>query len=91
LLYSYTVVTSDYFVEHEQGAGQPAFAYRKRDTNAIRDSRNVCTAYFIEAMEWITSRTQEELDGKITCPKCAAKLGNYNWAGECISGEKRVK
>lgn len=40
---------------------------------------DLCSStYFIEPLSWINSITQSE-SGKITCPKCKAKLGSYNW------------
>ncbi|CAG8640071.1 15512_t:CDS:2, partial [Gigaspora rosea] len=46
-----------------------------------------------QGSDWIfledkqSDKEEGELDGKIKCPKCKAKLGNYNWAGmQCSCG-----
>ncbi|CAG8795916.1 28871_t:CDS:2 [Dentiscutata erythropus] len=62
------------------------------------NSKPLCSSYFVEPLDWIFSednqndkeendKEENELDGKIKCPKCKAKLGNYNWAGmQCSCG-----
>ncbi|CAG8462514.1 1645_t:CDS:2 [Ambispora gerdemannii] len=60
-----------------------------RDASIKNDvDQNIkCSAYFIEPLQWIIDAHQGELDGKILCPKCNSKLGNYNWAGmQCSCG-----
>ncbi|KAI9312175.1 hypothetical protein BX666DRAFT_1866685, partial [Dichotomocladium elegans] len=53
----------------------------------ISSSRNQCSSYFIEPMEWMTNITEGQLEGRIDCPKCMAKLGQYNWSGaQCSCG-----
>ncbi|KAJ8596152.1 hypothetical protein M405DRAFT_805862 [Rhizopogon salebrosus TDB-379] len=45
-----------------------------------------CSGYFVEPMKWMEPFLQSgHLAGKINCPKCNAKLGNYDWAGVCCS------
>jgi dual specificity phosphatase 12 len=45
-----------------------------------------CSGYFVEPMKWMEPFLESgELAGKIICPKCSAKLGNYDWAGVCCS------
>jgi dual specificity phosphatase 12 len=40
----------------------------------------------ISQMKWMEPFLQSgHLAGKINCPKCNAKLGNYDWAGVCCS------
>lgn len=50
-----------------------------------------CSGYFLEPLDWMRSFLDEGMvEGKIVCPnaKCAAKLGNYAWAGvKCACGE----
>ncbi|KAK7580511.1 hypothetical protein V9T40_001140 [Parthenolecanium corni] len=51
---------------------------------------DLCSStYFIEPLTWINSITQSE-SGKITCPKCKAKLGSYNWVmgSQCSCGAR---
>lgn len=35
-------------------------------------------------MKWMTT---DEYTGKICCPSCGEKLGNYNWGGRQCQGE----
>jgi len=45
-----------------------------------------CSGYFVEPMKWMEPFLKSgHLAGKIICPKCNAKLGNYDWAGVCCS------
>ncbi|KAF0531895.1 dual specificity protein phosphatase 12 [Gigaspora margarita] len=94
-----TLISNEDFVTHTQGSGQTAFSYNKRDNSYSSmmkekyNSKPLCSSYFIEPLDWIFSedkqsdKEESELDGKIKCPKCKAKLGNYNWAGmQCSCG-----
>ncbi|KNC96191.1 uncharacterized protein SPPG_08345 [Spizellomyces punctatus DAOM BR117] len=69
-------------VEHESGAGQAAFGYRKR-AMTLTPTVSQCASYHIEPVEWIKGVNDGELEGKIVCPnpKCEAKLGAWSWAG----------
>ncbi|THV03450.1 hypothetical protein K435DRAFT_278235 [Dendrothele bispora CBS 962.96] len=43
-----------------------------------------CSGYFVEPLKWMEPFLESgEVAGKIICPnkRCAAKLGNYDWAG----------
>lgn len=63
-------------VQHEKGIGQSAFEYRKR-TEALVD----CQHIFLD-------RVSEEQQGKIVCPSCSSKLGQFNLAGiSCSCGQ----
>ncbi|KAK3828510.1 MAG: protein-tyrosine phosphatase-like protein [Benniella sp.] len=90
------LVARDSIIAHIPGQGQNAFQYRKRnatlnvsqaiqsDSSAVQpQSVNACQSFFIEPIEWIQGL--DELDGKISCPKCDSKLGSFNWAGEQCS------
>jgi dual specificity phosphatase 12 len=82
-------------IPHEPGAGQIAFSYNKRsspfnqNTKVVKGGaalasmggRNTCNSHFIEPMEWIAGMGDGSIEGKISCPKCASKLGSYNWSG----------
>ncbi|RUS24772.1 protein-tyrosine phosphatase-like protein [Jimgerdemannia flammicorona] len=53
----------------------------------LASQASTCSSYFIEPMEWIPGLDSEEIEGRIDCPKCATKLGSYNWAGaQCSCG-----
>ncbi|KAN0062948.1 tyrosine protein phosphatase yvh1 [Thecaphora frezii] len=48
-----------------------------------------CSAYFIEPMAWMTQLQDGQVAGKLVCPapKCASKLGSWDWAGmQCGCG-----
>jgi len=52
-----------------------------------------CSGYFVEPMKWMEHFLEQgQLAGKIICPnkKCAAKLGNYDWAGVCCGCKQWV-
>ncbi|CAI2174434.1 15108_t:CDS:2 [Funneliformis geosporum] len=79
-----TIISTEDFVDHNKGQGQTAFTFKKRDSS----SSIKCSSYFVEPLGWILDEVQEgELEGKIKCPKCQAKLGNFSWAGmQCSCG-----
>ncbi|CAG8511957.1 16149_t:CDS:2 [Cetraspora pellucida] len=88
-----TLISTENFVTHTQGSGQNAFSYKKRDNLYTSISKSSCSSYFVEPLDWIlrgkeqNDKEEGELDGKIKCPKCNAKLGNYSWAGmQCSCG-----
>lgn len=48
-----------------------------------------CTSVFIsDAPEWASCGNANE--GRVTCPKCAARVGNYSWSGAPCSCGKWV-
>ena len=50
-------------------------------------SNKNCSSYFIEPMEWIHALQDGQLEGRVDCPNCMAKLGQYNWSGaQCSCG-----
>ncbi|KAI8138105.1 protein-tyrosine phosphatase-like protein [Fennellomyces sp. T-0311] len=54
---------------------------------SLGTSNSNCSSYFIEPMEWIIGLQDGLLEGRIDCPKCMAKLGQYNWSGaQCSCG-----
>ncbi|RKP25622.1 protein-tyrosine phosphatase-like protein, partial [Syncephalis pseudoplumigaleata] len=69
-----------------------AFSPHRRATSAYGASSTSspsaqCSSYFVEPMDWIDGLTDGSNEGKILCPKCAAKLGQYNWSGaQCSCG-----
>ncbi|KAG0432389.1 hypothetical protein HPB47_020885 [Ixodes persulcatus] len=38
------------------------------------------SSFFVEPTGWLFHQAQS-LQGKVLCPKCNSKVGNYNWAG----------
>ena len=54
---------------------------------SLAASRMQCSSYFIEPMEWMGNLLDGQVEGRIDCPKCMSKLGQYNWAGaQCSCG-----
>lgn len=47
-----------------------------------------CMQYFMEPVLWMRPELEKgELEGKLGCPKCAAKVGSYSWCGgKCSCG-----
>ncbi|ORX93882.1 dual specificity protein phosphatase 12 [Basidiobolus meristosporus CBS 931.73] len=91
------LVSNEHIIEHVPGKGQTAFSYHKRDSelhisqaigaDPTSINHSTCSSYFIEPMEWISGLDSGALEGKILCPKCDGKLGNYCWAGaQCSCG-----
>ncbi|TPP55849.1 Dual specificity protein phosphatase 12 [Fasciola gigantica] len=54
----------------------------------LNDSRTPCTLseLFTDPLEWTRPYTHE-VEGKLYCPGCRAKVGSFNWCGEpCVCG-----
>ncbi|KAI8373119.1 protein-tyrosine phosphatase-like protein [Radiomyces spectabilis] len=52
---------------------------------SIAASNNNCSSYFVEPMEWMADIHGYQIQGRLDCPKCTAKLGSFNWSGEQCS------
>ena len=57
-------------VSVQEGAGQAAFPFRKRDRAAGGASQSGAGGLFVEPMQWMDDLWQNS--GKIYCPSCAA-------------------
>ncbi|PVU93223.1 hypothetical protein BB561_003378 [Smittium simulii] len=56
-------------------------------TKGLNHNKNICSSVFMEPMDWIKGSQTTEISDKICCPKCEAKLGQYNWSGsKCSCG-----
>ena len=45
-----------------------------------------CNQYFVDQTSWMTPEIERgELEGKLACPHCTWKLGNYHWQGMTCS------
>jgi dual specificity phosphatase 12 len=75
-----------HIVEHTPGPGAAAFD-RHRAGPAAR-AAGACAHYFVEPMAWMDGvHDPGALEGRLQCPRCAAKLGAYAWAGvRCSCG-----
>lgn len=75
-------------VEHQQGQGQEAFAWHKRDSRS--GASIACSGFFIDPFgknlfqhEWIFA----DVSGRLDCPFCQSKIGSYNLSGsQCSCG-----
>ncbi|KAJ2308121.1 tyrosine protein phosphatase yvh1 [Coemansia sp. RSA 2706] len=87
------LVTDANIIEHQAGAGQAEFSYKKRDTGGTSTphafpQNRACSSLFVEPMEWMDGVGDGLVENRIQCPKCLAKLGAYNWAGaQCSCGK----
>ena len=71
------------------GDGQRAFRQHKRDGRAEVSGAPSCTSYFLHdaALHDETAASLAQLDGKLCCPRCNARLGSYCWSGaQCSCG-----
>ncbi|OMJ21303.1 Dual specificity protein phosphatase 12 [Smittium culicis] len=62
------------------------FSNRPDHNRNEKTGRQLCTSAFTEPMEWM--QTDGENSGRVSCPTCQAKLGQYNWSGsQCSCGK----
>lgn len=48
-----------------------------------KNSTELCTkTYFIEPLAWMPD-IMHNVEGKLNCPKCTAKLGSFSWVSGC--------
>ncbi|KAI9593770.1 dual specificity protein phosphatase 12 [Syncephalis fuscata] len=83
------LLTNEHLIPHTPGTGQSAFSPHRRNQQyrSQMAAPPACSSHFIEPMEWIDGITDGSHEGKIQCPKCLAKLGQYNWSGaQCSCG-----
>ncbi|KAJ6818694.1 dual specificity protein phosphatase 12 isoform X1 [Iris pallida] len=76
-------------VSHTPGEGETCFEWQKRKSGNPYNkfSQVECTSMFVEPLRWMTSVEEGALEGKLTCVKCDARLGYFNWAGvQCSCG-----
>jgi len=68
--------------DREQGKGSRSFA---GDGGAPTEPS--CTSYFLkEALKWMESASSD-VEGKLLCPHCSARVGTLNWSGAQCSCE----
>ncbi|KAL4563296.1 hypothetical protein LXL04_027336 [Taraxacum kok-saghyz] len=79
------VASKDQIIPHEPGNGQKCFKWKKRtgDTNTT----NECSSIFVEPMKWMQAVEDGNVEQKLQCIGCNARLGSFNWAGmQCNCG-----
>ncbi|CAK9304401.1 unnamed protein product [Gordionus sp. m RMFG-2023] len=78
----------DSLLTHLKGFGYLTFQHNHQYSNNNHTPNNmntesVCKDYiFVEPVTWMRQQITDLVQGKIHCPKCKAKLGSFNWAGE---------
>eukprot|EP00897_Mesotaenium_endlicherianum_P002562 jgi/Mesen1/2333/ME000155S01426 len=86
------VAAAEHVVPHEAGGGSTAFKWKKRGGGGVKptlgsEHGSECSSIFVEPMRWMTTVTEGEVEGKLTCVKCKARLGAFCWAGmQCSCG-----
>ncbi|XP_069497390.1 dual specificity protein phosphatase 12 isoform X2 [Ambystoma mexicanum] len=78
---------SSSILNHAFGSGQAAFTHKRTTMQAQLHVTNEakCTSLFIEPVQWMEPSLLGVMDGQLLCPKCAYKLGSFNWYGEQCS------
>ncbi|KAK9812886.1 hypothetical protein WJX72_005260 [[Myrmecia] bisecta] len=74
------VATSSNRVPVEQRAGSGGFPWRKRGKGGPGDA-DTESSLFVEPLRWMENVVGGEVQGKLHCPGCGARLGSFNWAG----------
>ncbi|XP_050415369.1 dual specificity protein phosphatase 12 [Patella vulgata] len=85
----HTLFKSSSLLSHSVGAGESSFDWRCKlgrengdgAVTVTKDDTPCDQSLFIEPMKWMLSYLKN-MDGKIPCPKCSAKLGSFVWYGE---------
>ena len=75
---------------HEPGGGQASFKHKKRDQGRGA-AVELCTSHFLvsdaETKMVSTEEWEGSPQGKLGCPKCSTRIGDYNWSGmQCSCG-----
>ncbi|KAL0233789.1 hypothetical protein PCE1_002295 [Barthelona sp. PCE] len=81
-----SLFTNHHIIEHEVGHGQKDFRHRKRDRNAFDIVH--CTSFFVDwdKLPWLKDQVNDKGHyGRLECPKCDVKIGNFNWSGSTCS------
>ncbi|XP_022085266.1 dual specificity protein phosphatase 12-like isoform X2 [Acanthaster planci] len=84
-------------LSHITGEGQRSFQWHKQShplsqgvsspPSDTMDPSASCTSLFVEPVKWMEPLMIGRLDGKLSCPKCNARLGSFNWSGlRCSCG-----
>ncbi|XP_041368621.1 dual specificity protein phosphatase 12-like isoform X2 [Gigantopelta aegis] len=74
-------------LHHKTGQGESAFDWRgkmaanEKIANETEKKETCKKSLFIEPVKWMKHCT-ETMDGKLSCPKCSAKIGSFIWYGE---------
>ncbi|CAI8612536.1 unnamed protein product [Vicia faba] len=83
------VASEDIIVPHERGKGESCFKWSKRDRESWDNKKQPadCTSIFVEPMKWMQPVQEGQVEEKLVCMGCKARLGYFNWAGmQCSCG-----
>ncbi|KAK6538889.1 tyrosine protein phosphatase yvh1 [Orbilia ellipsospora] len=86
-----TLANSKYFVEHTPKPTVRATSQSVVGASSSSGSDSpqaTCQHIFVDPIAWMRPELQkEQLEGKLECPKCNAKVGSYAWQGmKCSCG-----
>lgn len=82
-------------VQHEAAAQKPS-EFRLKDHRSQGVSHHtavttMCTHLFTEELAWMEDSIRGVMEGVLSCPRCAAKLGTFSWVGiRCSCGRWQV-
>ncbi|KAL3682065.1 hypothetical protein R1sor_000087 [Riccia sorocarpa] len=82
------VASESNVVTHNLGLGESSFKTKRKASGRCDDyGEPKCSSIFVEPMKWMTAVVQGDVEGKLLCATCEARLGNFNWAGlQCSCG-----
>jgi hypothetical protein len=82
----------DQLSDHEAGVHRFSSHRFQKDVAAHDGNYNAvikkpCTSFFLsDALQWMKSAS-EDVEGKLCCPKCSARVGTLKWPGsQCSCG-----
>ncbi|KAG5242563.1 dual specificity protein [Salix suchowensis] len=83
------VALQENVVDHVPGEGETSFTWSKQKSgNPFNKSdESECSSIFVEPLKWMTAVEEGMLEGKLSCARCEARLGYFNWSGiQCSCG-----
>ncbi|XP_030968307.1 probable inactive dual specificity protein phosphatase-like At4g18593 [Quercus lobata] len=83
------VAVQENLVPHERGKGESCFKWQKRSSDALKKEKEPveCTSIFVEPMKWMETVQEGNVQERLLCMGCNARLGYFNWAGmQCSCG-----
>ncbi|KAL5549254.1 hypothetical protein UlMin_004485 [Ulmus minor] len=80
------VAAEENIVAHERGKGETSFKWKKRSGDNWEEAAD-CTSIFVEPMKWMEAVQDGQVEERLQCIGCKARLGYFNWAGmQCSCG-----
>ncbi|XP_072985817.1 probable inactive dual specificity protein phosphatase-like At4g18593 isoform X2 [Typha latifolia] len=81
------VASQENVIPHEKGAGEQCFKWKKRDDRMATEKKLECSSIFVEPLKWMQTVEGGNVEEKLWCFGCKARLGSFNWAGmQCSCG-----